>query len=164
MYCTQNDDAERQIGNFRIHWDTTIIEMKAAAAKEKDEISRKLKLKQLEIETQKILLEDKSRGTASVISCVHNCELGRINHGARGARSPSPAPVGGSRLAKCINKKKERKKDEENMERKKERKKKKLRLPRLLALFVHKSKTSYNDVLYCYRIISHAMSKKSFHH
>ena len=56
------EEAETQIAQFRLYWDTTIIGMKAAAAKEKDEISRKLKSMQLEMETLNDLYNVKTKG------------------------------------------------------------------------------------------------------
>ena len=56
------EEAENQIAQFRLYWDTTIIGMKAAAAKEKDEISRKLKSMQLEMETSNDLYNVKTKG------------------------------------------------------------------------------------------------------
>ena len=62
---SQNDDTEKRIGKFRIYWDTTIIDMKASAAREKDEISQQLKLKQLEMDTLKNIQDTKNTGERS---------------------------------------------------------------------------------------------------
>ena len=59
------EEIENQIAKFRIHWDTTIINMKAAAAREKDEVSRKLKLMQLEMENLNELANNNSKGNHS---------------------------------------------------------------------------------------------------
>ena len=64
----QIEDAELQIGKFRIHWDTSMIAMKAAAATEKDVISKQLKAKQLEMDDYKQLNEEKTKGEYSDIT------------------------------------------------------------------------------------------------
>jgi len=72
----QMEEIENQIAKFRIHWDTTIINMKAAAAREKDEVSRKLKLMQLEMENLNELANNNSKAFANKRReiCDHNTQ------------------------------------------------------------------------------------------